>query len=264
MRRAAAIALVATGLGLAAGCGEQTQTQTIAPGRVTLALEEVRVGRGPTGGVVLRPAVGPLRLPVVVFLHGIYAIEPSYYRPWLEHLARQGNVVIYPSYQGVVSLPGTYLSNVRTAVAAALERVPADASTLVIAGHSAGGALAADYAATAASAGLPVPRAVFAAYPGRRLANLPLGIPAPDLRGIGPGTRIVVLAGADDLVVGTLEADRIVNGAVRVPRARRSYTIVGDPAVDDHVAPQRADAAARAEFWARLDRLLAETRGSAR
>ena len=35
---------------------------------------------------------------------------------------------------------------------------------------------------------------------------------------------------------------------------------MSDPAAADHLGPQRADAAARREFWARLDRLIGEVR----
>ena len=38
--------------------------------------------------------------------------------------------------------------------------------------------------------------------------------------------------------------------------AEASLVVVSDPAVSDHLGPQRADAAARREFWARLDRLI--------
>ena len=37
---------------------------------------------------------------------------------------------------------------------------------------------------------------------------------------------------------------------------RRSLVVVSDPAASDHLGPQRADAAARREFWARLNRLI--------
>ena len=47
----------------------------------------------------------------------------------------------------------------------------------MIAGHSVGGALAADYAAVAAFEGLPAPAAVFSVYPGRKLRHLAVPIP---------------------------------------------------------------------------------------
>ena len=240
MRRA----LAATFLVLLAGCGGGDD-----PNRL---LTET-VGSGPQTATIVRPDVDG-RLPVVLFLHGWGATRPSYYRPWLEHLAREGNAVIYPRYQdSVVEPPPQVLGNVLTGVRAALARIDEDPGSLVVAGHSAGGALAADYAVIARSVRLPVPRAVFSAYPGRRLPRLPFGIPELDPGRIPAATRMVALAGTDDRVVGTRPARRLV----RLAGAReRSLVIVSDPAASDHLGPQRADATARREFWARLDRLI--------
>ncbi len=92
----AAVALAAGG-GLA-GCGGAGPDED--PRRI---LTE-RVGRGPQTAFVIRPDVdGPL--PVVLFLHGWGATLPRNYRPWLDHLARRGNAVIYPRYQDSVLTP---------------------------------------------------------------------------------------------------------------------------------------------------------------
>jgi acetyl esterase/lipase len=197
-------------------------------------------------------------LPVVVFLHGWGATEPAFYRAWLEHLARRGSAVVYPRYQdSFVQPPRQALGNVLGALRLALARPGLRTDTLVVAGHSAGGALAADYAALARTAGLPPPRAIFAAYPGRRLPRIPDGLPEIPPRRIAPGTRVLALGSRRDGVVGTGTARAIVRGATR---ADARLVFVTDPAADDHNAPQRADAAARRTFWAPLDRLVARVR----
>ena len=215
------------------------------------------VGRGVQQSTIVRPdASGPR--PVVVFLHGWGAPDPAFYRPWLEHLARRGSTVIYPRYQdSFVEPPRQALGNVLAALRIALARPGLDLNGLVIAGHSAGGALAADYAALAPTAGLPAPDAVFAAYPGRTLPSIPRGLPEIPPRLIGPGTRIVALASRADGVVGTATARAMVRGA---RRADARLVLVDDPAARDHQAPQRADAAARRTFWAPLDALIARVR----
>jgi acetyl esterase/lipase len=215
------------------------------------------VGRGPQTATIIRPDVDR-RLPVVLFLHGWGATRPSFYRPWLDHLAREGNAVIYPRYQdSVLEPPPQVLGNVLAGVRQALARVDEDPRSLVVAGHSAGGALAADYAAIARSAKLPVPIAVFSAYPGRRLRGVPFGLPELDPGRIAAATRLVALAGTRDEVVGMRPARRLARLA---GARRRSLVVVSDPAASDHLGPQRADAAARREFWARLDRLIREAR----
>jgi acetyl esterase/lipase len=223
--------------------------------------ERTTVGQGARSAIVLTPidATGPL--PVVVFLHGWRSLDTRDYDPWLEHLVARGNAVIYPVFEPVAfSFPQRWLADALAGVRTALATMDAAPSSLVVAGHSAGGALAADYAAVAPSVGLPAAQAVFAVYPGRRVRGLPGAIPAADLARTPPSTRILTLAGDDDEAVGDEEARAIVSASVRVPRSRRRFALVTDDAVDDHRAPQRADQPARREFWARLDRLIAEAR----
>ena len=237
----------------AAGCGQD--------GRA----ERRTVGSGPQAAVVLLPpdARGPL--PAVIFLHGWRSLDTDDYDPWLEHLVARGSAVIYPVYEPIaVSRPDRWLADGLAGVRTALAEVELRSRSLVVAGHSAGGALAADYAAVAPSLGLPPAEAVFAVYPGRRLPGFPGAIPAADRRTIPPSTRILAVAGADDRAVGDDEARAIVAGAVRVPPPRRRFALITDEDADDHRAPQRADDAARRAFWARLDRLIAEARAAAR
>jgi hypothetical protein len=102
-----------------------------------------------------------------------------------------------------------------------------------------------------------VPVAVFSAYPGRRLQGVPFGLPEVDPGRIPAATQLVALAGTDDRVVGTQPARRLARLA---GAKRRSLVVVSNPAASDHLGPQRADATARREFWARLDRLIREAR----
>jgi acetyl esterase/lipase len=235
---------------LLAGCGGGDANRP-------LKLVTQTVGRGTQAATILRPDVKGA-LPVVLFLHGWGATEPRYYQPWLDHLAREGNAVIYPRFQeSVAEPPPQVLGNVLAATRLALARVREKPGSLVVAGHSAGGALAADYAAIARTARMPAPVAVFSAYPGRRLQGLPFALPEIDPRRIPAATRLVALAGAHDQVVGRRPARRLE----RLAGARRkSLVVIDDPAASDHLGPQRADAAARRDFWAPLDRLIRAAR----
>ena len=72
--------------------------------------------------------------------------------------------MIYPRYQdSFVDQPAEVLGNALAGVRLALRRIDAEPGSLVVAGNSAGGAIAADYAAIAPTAKLPVPVAVFSA-----------------------------------------------------------------------------------------------------
>ena len=251
---ARAIAVVATLPALwLVGCGQEARQ----------GVERLSVGRGAEGAVILRPAGREGPLPTVVFLHGWRVTDPDRYGPWLEHLARGGNAVIYPAYEHTfVSLPSAWLGDALDGVREALEEVEVAPGSLVVAGHSAGGALAADYAAVAPAEGLPPARAVFAIYPGRRARGFPGFIPSTDPARIPSDTRILAVVAADDRVVDDEAARALVEGAVRVPRRWRRLERIDDPDVDDHGAPLRDDPEARRAFWLRLDRLIAAARKS--
>jgi acetyl esterase/lipase len=238
-RAAAALALVAA---LVAGCGGDEDA-----GRER---QRFVVGSGPASATVVVPAGGSKGRLGVVFLHGWGMVEPETYGPWIDHLAARGHVVIAPRYQESGSSPSDQaLPNAVRGVRAALERTPG-LTALVTAGHSAGGALAADLAAIAPGERIPRPRAVFAVYPGRGLRGVFEPMPEVDLGAIPRSTRVVAWAGDDDPVVGTAPAELIA----RATGGR--YRLIRDDAVDDHAAPQRSDAPSRRLFWSELDGLI--------
>jgi len=254
---------------LAGACGKQAPERDAAPPQrseqptptpTTDLPGDVHVryaGRGADAAWILRPRAQPrARLPVVLFGHGWFATNPRLYRGWVTHLVRQGNVVIYPVYQTFPFLaPELALAAFTNGVETALKQTPHTTDGLVAAGHSAGGALVADYAATAARRDLPVPEAILSAYPGRKLPRFDPRIPEEDLTRIPPTTEVLALAGADDVVVGATAARSLARQA---PDAR--LLTVRDPGAADHRGPQRADPAARRAFWARLDALIRRAR----
>ena len=252
MTRAIVAALLACAA-VAAGCGADDPKP---PPPASSPIQTIRVGEGDRGAVVFRPADFGRPLPAVLFIHGLFATNPMSYGGWIRHLVAEGNVVIYPIYQRTFTPPAAYLANMITGLRAALASVAIRREDLVAVGHSAGGALAADYAAVARSLGLPAPRLVYSVYPGRGLEGLPFRIPEANPDGVPRDTRIVALAGADDRIVGTDVARDIVRDAKTVPRSRRTYRLVTDRRVDHHLAPLGSDAVARRVFWAPLDRLL--------
>jgi len=219
------------------------------------------VGRGVRGAAIIRRRGVSGPQPAVILLHRWGLVAPSDYRRWIRHLAAAGNTVIAPSYQrDEHSRPDRALPDALAGIRAALRRVEAAPGTLVVAGHSAGAALATDYAASARAEGLPRALAVYAVYPGRAILGYPGGIPEIPPSRIPASTRIRALAGASDTVVGTAPAQQLVQAASHVPPARRRFVLVEDPRVDDHYAPTRTGAAARRTFWRPLDRLIASVR----
>lgn len=218
------------------------------------------VGRGARSAAIVRRSGSSGPKPIVIFFHGWGITGASAYRPWIRHLAATGNTVIVPRYQrNSRSRPDRVRANALAGIRQALKRAPAAPGRVVLAGHSAGGSLAADYAARGAERGLPRGAAVFAVYPGRKIDVAPGAIPEVDPARIPASTRLLVLAGARDAVVGEAPARSLLARASRVPRERRRLVRVTDPAAADHLAPTRGDKSARAAFWRRLDRLIAQT-----
>ncbi len=213
-------------------------------------------GEGAGRVTVIRPAQADEPLPAVLFLHGWGATEPRFYGPWLEHLARAGNAVIYPRYQESFAEPPTQvLGNPLVGIRTALEHAEVDAGSLVVAGHSAGGALAADYAAVARRVGLPPPRAVMSIYPGRAFRGIRAAIPSAGA--VPDGAELVVLPGSDDPVVDPRDARAIYATA---ETEERELDVIAARGASDHIGPQRATPVARRAFWDRLDALLARVR----
>ena len=222
----------------------------------TTKIERVRVGEGARAALVVRMrGAGPQ--PAVIFLHGWRLIGPRAYRSWFAHLARRGITSSRRATScGRPAHPRRRLDNAIAGVRAALRRVPVRSDRLTVAGHSAGGALAADYAAVAAARGLPTARTVLAIYPGRAIWGSVGGIPAADLSQLPPSTRLVVMASAADQVVGDGPARELLAAATSIPPANRRLVWIDDPAAADHYAPVLSGAAARRVFWRQLDRLL--------
>lgn len=219
-------------------------------------IRRITVGRGETGAtIVVRGRLKPRR-PVVVFLHGWRLIGPEAYREWIDHLARGGNIVIVPRYQKRSNQdPAELLGNVVAGLRSSFRRVPSPYGPVIAAGHSAGAALAADYAAIAQEARLPVPDAVFAVFPGRAI-RADASVPVFDPARIDPSTRVVALVGSRDEVVGSAPAQTLIDSLGSLPPERRRLVTVTEPAAADHFAPVFDRPAVRRQFWARLDQLI--------
>jgi len=250
--------LIGAGLGGGGDPAAPTATAPPPPRFEPDSAQRTDIGTGTQSAAVFRPRDAPPGpATVVIFLHGWAAVDPAFYGAWIDHLVRRGTTVIYPIYQEApFTDSATPLPNMLTALRSAFAEVPVAPGRLVVAGHSAGGALSADYAASASAAGLPAPAAVFSVYPGRSIGDVEAKLRPADPSGIARGTRMLVLAGANDTLVGTRWAREIARTATRADVTLR---IIRDPAIADHGAPSRSSGEARRTFWKPLDRLVEAT-----
>jgi dienelactone hydrolase len=192
---------------------------------------------------------------MVVFLHGAGSLKPDVYRPWLRHLASQGDAVIFPLFEVDTGSP-LALRDLITAVRAARVRLDSPFVPSVVIGYSRGGRLAVDYAALAPGVE-QTPSAVLSVFPPLLLPSVE---PVIDLGSIDPRTRIWILVGDRDQAVGregARELLRRLNQGNFPPANVRAILVTskrGFPA--SHLSPLRTSAAAKRAFWDRADRLI--------
>jgi hypothetical protein len=145
-----------------------------------------------------------------------------------------------------------------------------DVTRFAVAGYSFGGVPAVVYAATAESAGLPVPQALFVMAPCVD-GDLPIGTdPASTCRELPadlafpPGLKAVVLAFGQDFRVGIGMPQQVWGALAPVPAADRDFLVMpsdghgSPPMLALHETPTDAvDTADRYGIWKLSDALLA-------
>ena len=99
-------------------------------------------------------------------MHGLDQSElyPGNHLPWIEHLVRTGNDVIYPRYESGPGGPPALLHSAMATVAA-MVRLGAPRVPVVIVGYSRGGRLAVELAAV--SGGSAAPAGVMSVFPSK-------------------------------------------------------------------------------------------------
>jgi dienelactone hydrolase len=220
------------------------------PATAHRAFKRYEIGQGPKSYWIFEPD-NPKpegRAPVVVFLHGWFAVNPGFYGAWIDHLVRDGRIVIFPRYQNDVgTLPQDFLPNALEAIRDALGvlhdgvgHVRPDPGRFALIGHSAGGNLAAQIAAVAADthSEIPLPQALITAMPGEIVP-----MRQPSLSRIPASTLLIVMVGEEDLVVGDHRGRQIFAEATAIPRSRKRFILFRSdrhgfpPLVAEHTAP---------------------------
>jgi outer membrane protein assembly factor BamB/dienelactone hydrolase len=213
------------------------------------------------------PAAGPF--PVIVFFsgccgNGTYP-TPEEVDPWMQHLARQGYVIIAPVFHH-----GTPVEDSQVLLRLALDELGQDGHSRIdpsqsaAIGFSYGGTTSVLYAAAAEEAGLPVPQALFLTAPcgdnGFCLSfpEDPLVMPA--------GMKAVAIGYGDDHVVGLEQPESVFALLSSLPAEDRDFVAM---TTDGHGLPaiygghdttyNQVDAADRYALWKLSDALFACT-----
>jgi acetyl esterase/lipase len=186
---------------------------------------------------------------VVLFLHGYRAMDPAPYGGWIDHIAKEGSIVLYPLFEESRSdPPENSLRNAIESTKQALQYladagpVKPDLSNFSIVGHSFGGGLAAQVAGLAAFSGLPQPQAVMSVQPGWLASK---NYPTDNLTRIPPPTYLLVVEGDKDQFQDTRHASTIFNLTTQIPPDRKALVRLRstEGLIADHYAPLSPDPA---------------------
>ena len=231
--------------GPASGATPPKQPET-GPGGVDYVSAEVvkrAVGRASAPPFVFHAADdGDAKRPVVVFLHSWGAANPQFYGGWIEHLARKGNLVLFPRFQEVNRTRPADATDLASALVkdalAELADDPAarpDPGRTALIGHLAGVPLAMNLAAGAKDTGLPAPKLILGIMPGGIASSeKDRGILLRDLSEIGPSTLIVTMSGDRDHHPSDRASRLLLEATSAVPATRKLFMRVGS---DSHGFP---------------------------
>lgn len=169
--------------------------------------------------------------PVVVFLPAWGVTSPQAYGGWIEHLARKGNLVLFPRYQEVnrtkpSEATAAAAKLVREALAelATDEAARPDTSRIALIGHLAGAAIAVNLAALAGADTLPAPKLIFAVMPGGIAKDeKSRGILLGDLGRIDAQTLMITMIGDREHLASDRAAKRLLRDASAVPLNRKLF-----------------------------------------
>jgi predicted alpha/beta-hydrolase family hydrolase len=214
------------------------------------------LGQGSNGVWLFRPAGKPKN--VVIFFHGQGGREeatPVNHRPWIDHLVANGSVVVYPRYE--IDYERNPLTHAVAGVSEAVKRFDADGLPVLAIGYSRGGGLVVEYAAVAATNGVPVPDGIMSVFPAGQGDEGKL----VDLTSLDRSTRLHIMIGDRDVIVGSAGARvllrRLQAGGFPAANIQLHFVDSHGSFVANHFAPLQTSASARAAFWRPADRLLA-------
>lgn len=200
--------------------------------------------------------------PIIVFIHGWAAIKPYAYRLFIEHLVKQGYIVIYPTYQRLIALPRKFTEHTVKDIKKALNKlytsdyIKPDISNFGIIGHSAGGVIAANIGVIAIDdPEIPQPKFILSIEPGittippesrkagRGRSTSYVRIPLLDLRKLPPSTYLITISCDEDTNVFDQDAKKIYSDSVNIPPINKAHLIIHSdyhgypPLIADHLAP---------------------------
>jgi len=175
------------------------------------------------------------KVPFVFFRHGWQGMNPRAYGALIDHLAREGNVVVFPVYQeNDATSPQIVVANAAAGERAALEALKAlgvepDAQRVVYFGYSMGAAISLKLASTYVKEGLPRPQAMVFAAPGDAY-HVAKGEDAksiwPVLSELPATLPVAIVTGEQDTEIGLPTGLKLAAALCKVTRPGRLVLLV--------------------------------------
>jgi len=259
--KAPALVIGLVALMTAAGCGGSSHhastTSATSTGSGNAAVDVTPIGSGTTESWLYLPH-GRKPRSIVLFFHGFGTTSPADHEPWLEHLAAEGNAVVYPRYMVNTDLDTHRLRDAIVGVASGLRQLHAKHLPVEGIGYSMGGRLVVEYSAVARGLGLPVPSSILSIFPGQRGSDDPI----INLATMPRTVNLTIMAGDHDQVVGDDGPRQLLRRleAARYPARRLRVVIVHSKGsfVATHLSVFETSAAAKAAFWRPADAMISE------
>jgi len=244
--KSAALAIVCTVFyaGISAQTPSPAKPQATIPGTEAIsarhthaAVELVTLSEGMHRVYIFLPAQPSVigAAPVVFFEHGWQGMNPKNYGALIGHLARGGNVVIYPVYQENNETSPQIVTAIaaeaeRTAIAELHRRgIEIDKQRVVYFGYSMGTAIALNLAAHAEAEHLPAAQALVFAAPGDA-HDVVQGEKAksiwPNLKELPASLPIAIVTGQDDTAIGLPTGRRLAAALCSVTKPDRRVLLV--------------------------------------
>jgi len=209
-------------------------------------IRETRYGWGNHEFWIFEPTnPTPSTAPLIVFNHGWSAVYPYFYKAWVEHLVKRGNIVVYPRYQlGLINGVRDATQHAIRATRQAIfllkygNHVRPELDHFAIVGHSLGGGITAEMAALAQDSRLPIPKAIMPVQPYLRKDTM-----LSDFHAIPASTLMIVIAGENDTIAGNTSGKTIFYTADQIALDKKDFVIQrtdrhgSPPLIADHGAP---------------------------
>jgi hypothetical protein len=158
-------------------------------------------------------------LDLVVFVHGFGALNPKVYGSWIEHLTNQGNAVLFVRYQMSIFTTSTtvFVPNTVAAIHSVYDlmarmdyHINTDCIDLI--GHSYGGVIIGNIAATYRDHNIPTPRVAFLCEPG---AGPLTGAVLESYEAMDKELVLAIVVGDEDQTVGQKLGVKVYETAVQ-------------------------------------------------